>query len=814
MSNRDCVRTNLNKENDGPVHSETDALMTEGKPQGSLRDRLAGILKHENPVGMTVLVISTLNVFFALFGSDLQLAFFDKSADTAFQIGFIVSLVLFLTEMIVTILVDENYKWSFFFWLDVIATASLCLDVPWIIDPIYAFLFDAKTHRSSHAGTTAARAGRAGRIGARTGRVTRILRINRMIRVVKMSDVFAYFQKDKRNEDDDADSNMGAPPSQESSPQRRPSKSPKIEASRLSKTLSDSNTRKVVVSILLILTVQPLLMPDEEDNTAAAGLPMLFYFGSSHTKQSCDQQGWDFPCSKLNIAGNKPEKGWLTAEGWEKLLWVYKQSYKGTYLSGESFERQLLSLEVPDLEGGGRVQPLNKISSTDGGWVSHPECVSCSFTHTLVIEPIEKMVQIIKQLARDPLKRPQVTDSDEVATSKKNKNESKLETSMLENTILKIGGLMQLGFGQAGAEIIAQNMSSEGGSLDLLIPGRKVYGVYGFADIVNFQDITECLSEEVMVFVNKIARIVHHCVNEWGGTTNKNIGDSFFVVWLVDDEEERDVADNKSLSRTSVLGIGKNAQTDTAVKKVKELCNRSLFSFLKILAEFGRASDLATYAKHPKIIPRFGAGYNVHINLGLHCGWAIQGVIGSKFKIDASYFSPHVNLAARLLGATRHFGVNILFSDEFQSNLCAQAQSRCRQVDCVVLKGTHCPIKIFTFDNIRHAFEGIQIVPPKLGKFHPPDDASETSENVDWMFMVDQDIAMMQRGITVEFQGMWRQALDNYLRGEWGKAEEFARKCLMVMPEDGPSLQLLNYLKSLDGVPPPDWQGYRNMQMK
>ncbi|KAF4641681.1 adenylate and guanylate cyclase catalytic domain-containing protein [Toxoplasma gondii] len=674
-----------------------------------------------NPHNITlsiILVISTLNVFFALFGSDLQLAFFDKSADTAFQIGFIVSLVLFLTEMIVTILVDENYKWSFFFWLDVIATASLCLDVPWIIDPIYAFLFDAKTHRSPHAGTTAARAGRAGRIGARTGRVTRILRINRMIRVVKMSDVFAYFQKDKRNEDDDADSNMGAPPSQESSPQRRPSKSPKIEASRLSKTLSDSNTRKVVVSILLILTVQPLLMPDEEDNTAAAGLPMLFYFGSSHTKQSCDQQGWDFPCSKLNIAGNKPEKGWLTAEGWEKLLWVYKQSYKGTYLSGESFERQLLSLEVPDLEGGGRVQPLNKISSTDGGWVSHPECVSCSFTHTLVIEPIEKMVQIIKQLARDPLKRPQVTDSDEVATSKKNKNESKL------------------GFGQAGAEIIAQNMSSEGGSLDLLIPGRKVYGVYGFADIVNFQDITECLSEEVMVFVNKIARIVHHCVNEWGGTTNKNIGDSFFVVWLVDDEEERDVADNKSLSRTSVLGIGKNAQTDTAVKKVKELCNRSLFSFLKILAEFGRASDLATYAKHPKIIPRFGAGYNVHINLGLHCGWAIQ------------------------------------------------------------------------------AFEGIQIVPPKLGKFHPPDDASETSENVDWMFMVDQDIAMMQRGITVEFQGMWRQALDNYLRGEWGKAEEFARKCLMVMPEDGPSLQLLNYLKSLDGVPPPDWQGYRNMQMK
>ncbi|PFH38720.1 adenylate and guanylate cyclase catalytic domain-containing protein [Besnoitia besnoiti] len=679
MANRDCVRTNWNKETDGPMRSETKALMRDGRRHESLRDRLAGILKHENPVGMTVLVISTLNVLFALFGNDFQLAFFDKSADRGFQIGFIVSFVLFLAEMIVTALIEENYKWSFFFWLDVVATASLCLDVPWIVDPISAFLFGEKSAPDTGVRGSAARAGRAGRIGGKS-----------------------------------------------------------------------------------------------TNRTGKSG----------------------------------SEKGWLTAEGWEKLLWVYKESYGGKYLSGEPFERHLLSLEVPDLEGGGRVRALDKITSADGSFLFS------SFTHILVIEPIEKMVQIIKQLARDPLKRPQVTDSEDATTSKNNRNESKLETSMLENTILKIGGLMQLGFGQAGAEIIAQNMSSEGGSLDLLIPGRKVHGVFGFADIVNFEDITECLSEEVMVFVNKIARIVHHCVNEWGGTTNKNIGDSFFVVWLVEDEEERDAADSMSLARTSVLGFGKSSQTDTALKKVKELCNKSLFAFLKILAEFCRASDLAAYAKHPKIIPRFGAGYSVHLNLGLHCGWAIQGVVGSKFKIDASYFSPHVNMAARLLSATRHFGVNILFSDTFHANLCTQAQSRCRQVDSVVLKGTHSPVKIFTFDNIRNAFEGSQVDPPKLGNFHPPDDVLEASENIDWMFMVDQDIAMMQRGITVEFQAMWRQALENYLRGEWNKAEEFARKCLMMMPDDGPSSHLLSFLKSFDGVPPADWQGYRHLKMK
>jgi len=52
-------------------------------------------------------------------------------------------------------------------------------------------------------------------------------------------------------------------------------------------------------------------------------------------------------------------------------------------------------------------------------------------------------------------------------------------------------------------------------------------------------ETTECLLEEVMVFVNKIARIVHICVHEWGGAANKNIGDSFLLTWIVNDPEEQ-----------------------------------------------------------------------------------------------------------------------------------------------------------------------------------------------------------------------------------------------------------------------------------
>lgn len=34
----------------------------------------------------------------------------------------------------------------------------------------------------------------------------------------------------------------------------------------------------------------------------------------------------------------------------------------------------------------------------------------------------------------------------------------------------------------------------------------------------------------------------------------------------------------------------------------------------------------------------------MYLGLGLHIGWAIEGSIGSNYKIDASYLSPNVNL--------------------------------------------------------------------------------------------------------------------------------------------------------------------------
>jgi class 3 adenylate cyclase len=53
------------------------------------------------------------------------------------------------------------------------------------------------------------------------------------------------------------------------------------------------------------------------------------------------------------------------------------------------------------------------------------------------------------------------------------------------------------------------------------------------------------------------------------------------------------------------------------------------------------------------------------MGFGLHVGWAIEGAIGSEYKIDASYLLPNVNMASRLEAATKQFGTTILLSDDF-----------------------------------------------------------------------------------------------------------------------------------------------------
>merc|ERR1712232_876967 len=142
------------------------------------------------------------------------------------------------------------------------------------------------------------------------------------------------------------------------------------------------------------------------------------------------------------------------------------------------------------------------------------------------------------------------------------------------------------------------------------------------------------MGAKVMTFVNQVAEIVHGVVNEFHGAANKNNGDMFLIIW-----------------RNSELPGGLN-----------KLADMSMLAFTKILGAVSASPILAEYRSHPGLQQRLGNDTWVTLTSGLHHGWAIEGAVGSEFKIDASYLSPNVSIAESIERATSVYNVSILVS--------------------------------------------------------------------------------------------------------------------------------------------------------
>ena len=69
-----------------------------------------------------------------------------------------------------------------------------------------------------------------------------------------------------------------------------------------------------------------------------------------------------------------------------------------------------------------------------------------------VILRIKKVVSIIQKLAESPLKIHELPSDEEDVNSQ-------MKTKMLEQTIFKIGTLLQRGFGELGASIVSESLT-------------------------------------------------------------------------------------------------------------------------------------------------------------------------------------------------------------------------------------------------------------------------------------------------------------------------------------------------------------------
>lgn len=137
-----------------------------------------------------------------------------------------------------------------------------------------------------------------------------------------------------------------------------------------------------------------------------------------------------------------------------------------------------------------------------------------------MIVPIERMMATIVALQQNPLAKASLSnngnggggsgggDNDQGGMGGDHNN----ETGMLERTLEKLTGLLQVGFGEAGSRMIQKCMNlNADGDLDPLVDGTKMLAIFGFCDIRRFTDATECLREDVMMSEQKNnAREIRH----------------------------------------------------------------------------------------------------------------------------------------------------------------------------------------------------------------------------------------------------------------------------------------------------------------
>jgi class 3 adenylate cyclase len=206
--------------------------------------------------------------------------------------------------------------------------------------------------------------------------------------------------------------------------------------------------------------------------------------------------------------------------------------------------------------------------------------------------------------------------------------------------------------------------------------GSTVACIFLFCDIRSFTDATECLQEEVFVFTNRIAAVIHSICHSYGGSANKNVGDAFLVSWLLEDESSGAV--HRFNARSAQTLSAKHHQADKALLSVVKICMALNYDdyYIETMSDNARTALVTKLKNRP--------GPIVQMGFGLHAGKAVQGAIGSQRKIDATYVSEAVERAEFLESSTKQYGLKLLMSDTFHQLLHPSNRRRCRKIDQII----------------------------------------------------------------------------------------------------------------------------------
>ena len=134
--------------------------------------------------GKIVTTVMTIVTLFALFGDDFRLWFFESWIDPYFYSVLSLCFVLFALEILLNSCVVDDFKYSFFFWLDIVATLSLIVDIVWLVEIIETIL-DMKPSTSA-ADVLPGQVVTSSEDSERIAKIIKSLRLIRLIRIIKL----------------------------------------------------------------------------------------------------------------------------------------------------------------------------------------------------------------------------------------------------------------------------------------------------------------------------------------------------------------------------------------------------------------------------------------------------------------------------------------------------------------------------------------------------------------------------------------------------------------------------------------------------
>jgi class 3 adenylate cyclase/HAMP domain-containing protein len=251
-----------------------------------------------------------------------------------------------------------------------------------------------------------------------------------------------------------------------------------------------------------------------------------------------------------------------------------------------------------------------------------------------------------------------------------------------------------------------------------------------FSDIRGFTTLSETMTpQENFDFINAFLRRVGPVIRNHGGVIDKYIGDAVMALFPA----------------SSVEAIA------AAIDMQRKVAEYNL----------ERAAD----GRQP-----------IAIGVGLHTGSLILGTVGEAERMNSTVIADAVNLASRLEGITKYYGVGIVVSDAALAQLAQPGAFRFRFLDKILVKGKKEYVVIHE------------------------------------VFDADADAVRLFKEQTLE---QWQKAIDLYFTARFDQAIPIFEAMLARDPNDRPSRIYLERATHLLAVGvAPDWTGVEVMESK